>query len=314
VTTEVTAPAGDSSIDAATSLGAVSLTVADLGRARAFYERVVGLVTSPRGVGSVGLTASGGGSELVVLHEDRQAPPLDPYGNGLFHLALLVGSRVELARSLRRIADARWRLTGASDHLVSEALYLRDPDGNGIEIYRDRPRAQWPTDGGGAVRMDTLGLDLSDLLGELDGSAGSQPATAVAAGARIGHVHLQVADLAAAERFYCEMLGFDVTVRAYPGALFVSAGGYHHHIGLNTWQSLGAAPVVPGRVGLRSFEVLVPDHAALTRVLDRARAADVDVERLDGEPASPGWPRSPGLPAAVRVRDPFGTAVVLRCA
>jgi catechol 2,3-dioxygenase len=308
VTTDVTAPTGGSSIDAATSLGAVALTVADLGRARAFYEHVLGLVASARGADSVGLTASGGGSELVVLHEDRQAPPFDPRGNGLFHLALLVGSRAELACSLRRIADARWRLTGASDHLVSEALYLRDPDGNGIEIYRDRPRTQWPLDGGGTVRMDTLGLDLSDLLGEPDGNAGSQPATAVAAGARIGHVHLQVADLAAAERFYCDVLGFDVTVRGYPGALFVSAGGYHHHIGLNTWQSLGAAPVVPGRVGLCSFEVLVPDQAALAQVLDRARVAEVDVEHLDGGPASPG------APAAVRVRDPFGTAIVLRCA
>ena len=309
MTTDVTAAAtGGSSIDAATSLGAVSLTVSDLGRARAFYEQVLGLVASPRGAGSARLTASGGGSELVVLHEDREAPPFDPRGNGLFHLALLVGSRVELARSLRRIADARWRLTGASDHLVSEALYLRDPDGNGIEIYRDRPRTQWPMDGGGAIRMDTLALDLPDLLGELDGDAGSDPATAVAAGARIGHVHLQVADLATAERFYCDVLGFDVTVRAYPGALFVAAGGYHHHIGLNTWQSLGAPPVVPGRIGLRSFEVLAPDHAALTRVLDRAGAAEVDVEHLDGEPASPA------SPAAVRVRDPFGTAVVLRCA
>ena len=141
------------------------------------------------------LTDAGGGPALVVLHEDRDAAPFDPRRSGLFHLAILVPSRVELARSLRRIADARWPLSGASDHLVSEALYLRDPDGNGIEIYRDRPRAQWPYDDRGAIQMDTLRLDLRELLRELDGDAGPDPASAVAAGTRIGHVHLQISEL-----------------------------------------------------------------------------------------------------------------------
>jgi catechol 2,3-dioxygenase len=298
------------SIDAETSLGAVSLTVSDLTRARAFYEQVLGLVPSPGASdgGPLALTDAGGAPAIVVLHEDRDAAPFDPRRSGLFHLAILVPSRNELARSLRRIADARWPLTGASDHLVSEALYLRDPDGNGIEIYGDRPRAQWPYDDRGAIRMDTLHLDLSELLRELDSDAGPAPASAVAAGTRIGHVHLQISELDAAERFYCGVLGFDVTVRTYPGALFVSAGGYHHHLGLNTWQTRGAPPLSPGGIGLRSFEVLLPDGAALGRALDRVEAGGIDLERLNGRQESPDTP-GPAL-----VRDPFGIAVVLRSA
>jgi catechol 2,3-dioxygenase len=310
-----TAIGADASIDQATSLGAVSLTVSDLGRARAFYDRVLGLVPAPAAPdkGPLALTDAAGGPALVILHQDRDAAPFDPGRSGLFHLAILVPSRIELARALRRIADARWPLTGASDHLVSEALYLRDPDGNGIEIYRDRPRAQWPSDDRGEIRMDTLRLDLSDLLRELDDGVPPSPArpappSGVAAGTRIGHVHLQISDLDAAERFYCGVLGFEVTVRTYSGALFVSAGGYHHHVGLNTWQTLGALSPPPGGVGLRSFEVLLPDGAALTRALDRIGAAGIDVERLDGGLASPGSP-TPAL-----VHDPFGIAVVLRCA
>ena len=302
--------AAHASIEAATSVGAVSLTVSDLGRARAFYEQVLGLVPSPAmpDDGPLALTDAGGGPALVVLHENRDAAPFDPRRSGLFHLAILVPSRIELARSLRRIAEAGWPLSGASDHLVSEALYLRDPDGNGIEIYRDRPRAQWPVDDRGAIRMDTLRLDLAGLLRELDGDAELDPATAVMAGTRIGHVHLQVSELDAAERFYCGVLCFDVAVRTYPGALFVAAGGYHHHIGLNTWQTLGAPPPSPGGVGLRSFELLLPDGAALTRALDRVDAAGIDVRRPDGEAVPPDSP-APGL-----VRDPFGIAVVLRSA
>jgi catechol 2,3-dioxygenase len=311
VTSDVASGVGArASIDAGTSLGAVSLTVSDLARARAFYEQVLGLVPSSAvpDSGSLALTAAGGGPALVVLHEDRDAAAFDPRRSGLFHLAVLVPSRIELARSLRRIADARWPLTGASDHLVSEALYLHDPDGNGIEIYRDRPRAQWPYDGRGAIQMATLRLDLPALLSELDGGIGSDPASAVAAGTRIGHVHLQISELDAAERFYGDVLGFDATVRAYSGALFVSAGGYHHHLGLNTWQTLGAPPPSPGSVGLRSFEVLLPDDAALTRVLDRVDAAGIDVSRVNGDAVSPA------SSASALVRDPFGIAVVLRSA
>ncbi len=244
------------SIDPATTVGRVALTVRDLATVRDFYERVVGLRALETGEGRVLLGA--GDTPLVELVEDRAAPPRPPRTTGLFHLAILVPDRAELARSLQRLVETRWPLAGASDHLVSEALYLGDPEGNGIEIYRDRPREAWQRDGG-ELRMATLPLDLNDLLGELDGEpvAGS----AVPPGTRMGHVHLNVADLAASERFYAGLLGLDVTARTYPGALFLSAGGYHHHIGLNTWRGEGVPAPPAGSLGLRSFEIVVPSAA-----------------------------------------------------
>jgi catechol 2,3-dioxygenase len=253
------------SIAADTTVGTVALTVSDLDRSRAFYETVLGLTGHEVDDGGLALGVADEPA-LVRLRGDSAAPPLHPRATGLFHLAVLTPSRRELAYALARLAGSRWPLSGASDHLVSEALYLNDPDGNGIEIYRDRDRSEWRT-----------GED----------------------GQRIGHVHLQVADIAAAEDFYHGVLGFDVTVRGYPGALFVSAGGYHHHIGLNTWNSAGAAPPAPGAVGLRSFDVRLPDRAELERVLARVGAAGLAVDTLDGTTA---------------VRDPSGNAVLLRSA
>ena len=203
-------------------------------------------------------------------------------------------SRRDLGFALQRLAIARWPLDGASDHLVSEALYLSDPDGNGIEIYRDRPRTEWPRSGD-QLQMATLPLDLDDVLGELRVASELQEATPSAT--RIGHVHLQVADLREAEAFYHGVLGFDVMARGYPGALFVSAGGYHHHIGLNTWHSAGAAPAPDGSVGLRSFAVDLPGEPELAAVLARLDAASIPSVRA---------------PDGVLVRDPFGTGVVLR--
>jgi len=186
---------------------------------------------------------------------------------------VLVPSRRDLAFALRRLADERWPLDGASDHLVSEALYLSDPDGNGIEIYRDRPRGDWPYEDG-RLQMATNALDLRNLLGELEGAGG--PQRQAPPGTTIGHVHLQVAEIEHSEEFYSGLLGFDVVVRSYPGALFVSAGGYHHHIGMNTWHSAGSSPPRPGSVGLRSFEVKLPDDEELRRILTRVRAAGVE--------------------------------------
>jgi catechol 2,3-dioxygenase len=304
------------SIDTRTSLGAVALTVSDLDRSRAFYETVLGLSSAPTAERTVALSA--GGPVLLTLHEDRDAAPFDPHGNGLFHFALLVPTRIDLAHALARVASARWPLSGASDHLVSEALYLRDPDGNGIEIYRDRPRAEWTRDQHGAIQMATLALDLDDVLGELDRAGDSSPGfggAMLAPGTRIGHMHLQVSDLDRAEQFYCGVLGFDVTVGTYPGALFVSAGGYHHHIGLNTWSSRGAAPLVPGGVGLSSHTVCLPDAEALAAVLQSIRTAGLEVVALEDDDAEqdPAGSGDAG-PATWLVRDPFGIAIVLRCA
>jgi catechol 2,3-dioxygenase len=186
------------SIDARTSVGAVALTVSDLDRSVGFYETVLGLSVAPCADGSLALRAGARGPILLTLREDRDAAPFDARGNGLFHFALLVPTRFDLARALARIARARWPLSGASDHLVSEALYLGDPDGNGIEIYRDRPRAEWAHDQRGAIQMATLALDLDDVLDELDRAGGSLAGageSSISPGTQMGHIHLQVSDL-----------------------------------------------------------------------------------------------------------------------
>ena len=269
-------------------LGAVRLTVHDLERSRRFYEGVVGLRGRVEPDGSVSLHAGGAalapgddGRALVELHGDRSAPPLDPSRPGLFHLAILVPSRRHLAEALMRLVARGWSLDGASDHLVSEALYLSDPDGNGIEIYHDRPREQWPRDASGRIQMATLPLDLQDLAGELRGETEQHPGHLDRA-TRLGHVHLQVGDLAGAEAFYAGLIGLDVTVRGYPGALFVSADGYHHHLGLNTWRSRGAAPPAPGAVGLREYEILLPEPAQVVAVRDRLLQGGAAVEEREG--------------------------------
>jgi catechol 2,3-dioxygenase len=292
VATSTDAPT-DVSIHPDTAIGTVRLTVSDLGRARSFYEHALGLQAAELDDGAIALGASGQRS-LIELRGDSSAPALNRRATGLYHLAILVPTRLDLALAIQRLSEARWPLDGASDHLVSEALYLSDPDGNGIEIYRDRPREQWPRTAG-RLEMATLPLDLQALVGELSASSARQQT--VAHGTVMGHVHLQVADLAQAEAFYHGLLGFDVTVRGYPGALFVSAGGYHHHIGLNTWHSAGASPPAPGSVGLRSFAVQLPHAEGLDRILARIRQAGVEIE---------------SSPAGAVVRDPSGNAVLLR--
>ena len=270
-------------------LGAIRLRAADAERLARFYEEAIGLEVVEDGpITGLGVD----GRALVELEPDPDAPPRPPHTTGLFHLALLVPTRADLARALRRVVAAGSRLTGASDHLVSEALYLRDPEGNGIELYRDRPRDDWP-DAGGSLRMDTLPLDLGSLLSEEDeaGDDADMPA-----GTTLGHVHLQVADLAAAERFWVDALGLDVAVRGYPGALFVSAGGYHHHVGLNTWAGVGAPSPPDGALGLDRFEVVLPDADAVSEAGERLAAAG-PVELVDG-----------GVIAA----DPSGNAVLVR--
>jgi catechol 2,3-dioxygenase len=281
------------SIDPGSSIGAVRLAVADLDDVADFYREAIGLrPLEPEQSEIVRLGTGEDAAPLVELVGDPSAPPRPRHTTGLYHLAILVPTRADLARALQRVADTGWRLTGASDHLVSEALYLNDPEGNGIEIYRDRPREEWRYRDG-TIQMSTEPLDLDGVLGELsreDAGAG------MPAGTRMGHVHLNVADLTAAEAFYSGALGFDVTVRGYPGALFVSAGGYHHHIGLNTWTGEGAPPPPPFSRGLRWFEIRLPGEAQLAAEEDRLRAAGFEPERVDG---------------GVSVDDPSGNGVLL---
>jgi catechol 2,3-dioxygenase len=274
-----------------TSIGKVRLRVADIDDLATFYERVIGLPAVERDGGVIRLGPEGG-RPLIELVSAPGAPPAPSFSTGLFHLAILVPDRAELARSLQRAAGAGWRLTGASDHLVSEALYLQDPEGNGIEIYRDRPRDQWNHDGD-ELRMATLPLDLESVLAELE--PGQQPANGMPAGTTIGHVHLQVADIPAAEDFYNGALGLEVMVRSYPGALFLAAGGYHHHVGLNTWQSQGAPPPPDGALGLDRYELVLPD----------ASERDAAAERLgdSGDPVR--------LDEGVLATDPSGNRVLL---
>jgi catechol 2,3-dioxygenase len=255
-----------------TTVGKVRLRVADLDDLAAFYERVVGLGAVERG-GGVARLGPADGESLVELVSAPDAPRAPSFSTGLFHLAILVPDRAELARSLQRVIGAGWRLTGASDHLVSEALYLQDPEGNGIEIYRDRPREEWRHNGE-ELAMATLPLDLEGVLGELED--GEQPTDGVPGGTTMGHVHLQVADIPSGEGFYNGALGLDVMVRSYPGALFLSAGGYHHHLGLNTWQSQGAPPPPDGALGLDHYELVLPTAAERDSAADRLAQVGAD--------------------------------------
>lgn len=258
-----------------TTLGPVSLTVSDLDRSLAFYQDRIGLRLHRREGDTAYLGV--GGPDLLVLTEVPGA--LHPRRTtGLYHFAILLPSRVALAQTLQHLAETRTPLRGLSDHLVSEAIYLADPDANGIEIYRDRPRTTWRYDDG-TLRMTTEPLDVNDLMSEL--GERELPWTGLPAETTIGHIHLHVADIAAAERFYRDVLGFDLTTRYGPSASFVSAGGYHHHVGLNTWAGVGAPPPPPGSVGLRHATIHLPTPESLERVVERVRGAGVPVERRD---------------------------------
>jgi catechol 2,3-dioxygenase len=235
-------------IDPSLRIGSVRLDVADLSRSADFYEHVLGLplISREQDKAILGADAARPALELEALAEPT---PLSPHSTGLFHVAWLHPSRAALAETVRRVAQARWPIDGASDHGVSEALYLSDPDGLGIEIYSDRPRETWerPPSGRGVV-MVTLPLDLDDLLAQAPGA----PERSVAPGTSIGHVHLKVADVPRASAFYRDVLGLDEQA-LLPSAAFLSAGGYHHHIGLNSWQSRGAERSPESAPGLREI-------------------------------------------------------------
>ncbi len=279
-------------IAADTTVGAVELTVASLDRSIDYYTRTIGLEVRSR-EGSV-LRLGAGGEELLVLHEEPGAEPVQGH-TGLFHFAILLPDRVALARWLVHAARARVPLSGMSDHLVSEAIYLRDPDWHGIEIYRDRPRAEWPGDGHGGVQMATLPLDTDDLIGALDDPAQEPDYEYMPNGTTMGHVHLHVADIADSERFYRDVMGFDVMAHM-PDATFLSAGGYHHHLGANVWAGRGASPPPPGSAALRNATIILPDAAERDRVADRIADAGQEPEQVEG---------------GVLVRDPAQNALLL---
>jgi catechol 2,3-dioxygenase len=273
----------------ATTVGEVHLTVADLERSIGYYRAVVGLDVLDRGTGRVTLGA--GSTALLVLVEEPGASPARGH-TGLFHFALLVPERADLARWLAHAAADRVALTGLSDHFVSEALYLTDPDGHGIEIYADRPRQVW--EGQVAERMTTLPLDVQDLLAVLDGAPAEY--AGLPAGTVMGHVHLRVADVGETAAFYRDLLGFAVMAQLGPQAVFLAAGGYHHHIVTNTWANRGAKPAPPGTATLRHATIRVPTGAERDRLLQRLAGAGQHGETTDAGPL---------------VRDPSGNGLII---
>jgi catechol 2,3-dioxygenase len=277
-------------IDPGTTIGAVHLTISDLRRSIRFYETHLGFAVHRRDDRTASLGA--GGPDLIVLTQCETAPRVRGT-TGLYHFAILVPSRADLARSLRRLVATDTMMQGAADHGVSEALYLADEDGNGIEIYRDRRRDQWPIVGG-HLRMGADPFDLDALLteaGRADSAAG------LPAGTSIGHVHLHVSRLEDAHAFYVDLLGFELMQRYGPSALFVAAGGYHHHIGLNTWAGVGAPPPPPGAIGLEQFVVMLPDDAARDSVVGRLTTAGIVPEPVDG---------------GLLIHDPANNAILLQ--
>jgi catechol 2,3-dioxygenase len=278
------------SLPATTRMGAVELTVADLDRSLRYYGGQVGLELLRRDGRTASLGA--GGAELLGLVEEPGASPAGRYA-GLFHFAVRVPERADLARWLAHAARDHVQLVGLSDHFVSEAIYLTDPDGHGIEIYHDRPRDVW--EGRVASRLTTEPLDVADLLGELDDPA-SEPFDRLPAGTDMGHVHLQVADVEESVAFYRDVLGFELMAELFRSAAFLGAGGYHHHVGANVWHSRGAPTAPSGTAALRHATIFLSSEA--DRDLAAARVADAGGEPAVGD-------------GGVLVRDPSGIALRL---
>lgn len=259
-------------------MGAVHLTVADLDRSLEYYAHVLGL-DATRHDGRASLRA--GDRELLVLVEEPGAPHAHGY-TGLFHYALLVPTRADLARWLAHVARERIQLTGLSDHYVSEAIYLRDPDHHGIEIYADRPRELW--EGQVWERMTSVPLDVDKLLGELEDPQ-SEPFDGLPAGTVMGHVHLKVADVPAAIDFYRDGLGFDLMAAMGDQAAFLSAGGYHHHLGANAWESAGAPPPPAGSAALRHATIVLPSRPERDELAERLGADSADEGLIVADPS-----------------------------
>ena len=257
-------------VPADTRLGAVHLTVADLDRSVGYYEREIGLAVRERDAERAVLGA--GGEDLLVLVEEAGAQPADGF-SGLYHFALLVPDRVDLARWLAHAARDRVQLVGMSDHFVSEALYLRDPDHHGIEIYADRPRELW--EGQVWQRMTSLPLDTEDLASVLHGPSASFDG--LPEGTIMGHVHLRVSEIATTVAFYGDALGFGLMAQLGAHAAFLSAGGYHHHLGANTWESAGVGQAPAGYATLRHATVVLPSAESRDALAVRAGGAVDDV-------------------------------------
>jgi catechol 2,3-dioxygenase len=275
-------------LDPATTIGQVTLGVANLELMADYYQQVIGLTSLERTTQTVTL---GVDDKPLVRLEVQPGGRRYPNATGLYHLALLLPTRQDLGLWLKHFVISQNKMIdGASDHLVSEALYLSDPEGNGLEIYRDRPRDTWAYESGG-VKMATLPLDLPALVAD----APDTPFSGLPLGSTMGHIHLQVADVPQSLAFYCDVLGFEV-MALMPTAGFISAGGYHHHLGMNIWHSRGAAPPPAGSLGLLNYEMVLPTTAAREAALGRLESQGYNLEQTDAGPL---------------VRDPAGNGLVL---
>jgi catechol 2,3-dioxygenase len=273
-------------LPAATTMGPATLRVADEGRALALYRDLIGLELIERANSKIALGA--GGKPFLFLDVVPGTTPRPRHATGLYHVAILLPDRAALGQTIARLSDAGIKL-GAADHNVSEAIYLWDADNNGLEIYRDRPRAEWQWNDG-LVTMGSAPLDFAGIIAE---GARKRTNAQLPAKSRIGHVHLQVGDIEEAERFYCGILGFARTAE-WRGALFVSAGGYHHHLGLNVWESNNGPLPPKTAAGLEQFVVELPDEADVAAVRARIELAGLPLEQAG--------------PAFV-VRDPWQTEI-----
>src|SRR4051794_11979260 len=260
-------PAVGGHLPADTRMGEVHLEVGDLGRSTEFYERALGLFVHEREGSRAVLGA--GGEPLLVLYEETGSQAARHF-SGLYHFALLVPERAQLAAFLVHVAREKVPLTGMSDHFVSEAIYLSDPDGHGIEVYWDRPREVW--EGQVASRLTTLPLDVDSLMAEL-AEPPWEPFEGLPEGTLMGHVHLKVANLADAIAFHRDAVGLALMAQLGSQAAFLAAGGYHHHLGANVWESAGAPPPPPGSAALRHWTLVLPDGAERDRVAARLDAA-----------------------------------------
>lgn len=257
-------PAVTDHLPPGTRMGPIHLRVRDLDRALDFWKGLLGMRALRRAGETVELGAD---APVVRLTGDPRAPPRPPHAPGLYHVAILLPGREHLARFVEHASAFRIPLQGGADHLVSEALYLGDPEGNGIELYADRPAAEWEYREG-QLQMGTAPLDIEDLLSQ----AGTDAWDGTPAGTRVGHVHLQVADVPAAAAFYRDAVGFEPTATMGDQAVFLSAGGYHHHLGANSWASRGQALPPENAAGLVAYEIHVPDADALGQAEARLAA------------------------------------------
>jgi catechol 2,3-dioxygenase len=260
------------------SIGRVALNVSNLEKSIDFYKDALGMSI----LEIEGDTAylGTGANHLLVLR--REPDSVQSTGKtGLYHFAILVPNRLELAKSLDHLIQTKTPIQGFADHQVSEAIYLADPDNNGIEIYRDYPRKLWPFIGD-KLRMGIKPLDTHGLLSELNGHKEEWPG--LSGQTKIGHMHLKVSDIPSAEAFYCDILGFDLIQRYGSSASFVSSGGYHHHIAFNTWSSLGASPPPPHSIGMQYFQIILSNDKELDRIIGRLKDVGLPLEK-----SKEGW-------------------------